>query len=93
MDRWRRHSTASHAWLSHLHRAARAASKCCFTAHDGAVDRAHAAAGVQCDPGSALVRAMDGYASLHTARNKQAAGDRYARARLRGDHSLTPSSS
>jgi adenylate cyclase len=87
-DRWRRHSSA-HAWLSHLHVLRVQQASAAFTAHDGALARAHSAAGVQCDTGSPLVLALDGHASLHTARNKQAAGDRYAQAlRLRGDHSL-----
>jgi adenylate cyclase len=87
-DRWRRHSSA-HAWLSHLHVLRVHQASAAFTAHDGALARAHAAAGVQCDPGSPLVLALDGHASLHSAGNKQAAGDRYAQAlRLRGDHSL-----
>ncbi|MCC2674572.1 MAG: hypothetical protein K0R58_1519 [Ramlibacter sp.] len=87
-DRWRRHSTA-HAWLSHLHVLRVQQASAAFTAHDGALARAHAAAGVQYDPGSPLVLALDGHASLHTARNQEAAADRYAQAlRLRGDHSL-----
>ena len=88
VDRWRRQSVA-HAWLSHLHVLRVQQASAGFTAHEGAVARAHSAAGVQGDPGSALVLALDGHALLHTALNKQAAGDRYAQAlRLRGDHSL-----
>ncbi|MEJ5992630.1 adenylate/guanylate cyclase domain-containing protein [Ramlibacter sp. PS3R-8] len=88
VDRWRRQSIA-HAWLSHLHVLRVQQASAGFTAHEGAVARAQSAAGVQGDPGSALVLALDGHASLHTALNKEAAADRYAQAlRLRGDHSL-----
>ncbi|WP_332825213.1 adenylate/guanylate cyclase domain-containing protein [Ramlibacter sp.] len=88
VDRWRRHSIA-HAWLSHLHVLRVQQASAGFTAHEGALARAHAAAGVQGEPDSALALVFDGHAALHTARNRQAAGDRYAQAlRLKGDHSL-----
>jgi adenylate cyclase len=88
VDRWRRHSIA-HAWLSHLHVMRVQQASSASNAHERAVARAHAAAGVQGDPDSPLVLAFDGHASLHTARNRQAAGDRYAQAlRLCSSHSL-----
>jgi tetratricopeptide (TPR) repeat protein len=89
VDRWRRHSIAQ-AWLSHLHVLRVQQASSASNAHEGAVARAHAAAGVQGDPDSPLVLAFDGHASLHTARNRQAAADRYAQAlRLCSNHSLT----
>jgi class 3 adenylate cyclase/TolB-like protein len=87
-ERWRRHASA-HAWLGHLHVLRVHQASAAFTGHDGALARAHASAAVQCDPGSALVLALDGHAALHTAHNWQAAADRYAQAlRLRSDHPL-----
>jgi len=87
-DRWRRHATA-HAWLAQLHVLRVQQAGAGATHHDGALARAHAAAGVQWDSGSPLVLAVDGHASLHTVRNLEAAADRYAQAlSLRDDHSL-----
>jgi adenylate cyclase len=87
-ERWRRQAMA-HAWLAHLHvlrvRQAGASISC----HDQALARAHAAAAVQCDPESPLALAVDGYASVHGARNLQGAADRYGQAlSLRPEHSL-----
>ncbi|MBE7366942.1 adenylate/guanylate cyclase domain-containing protein [Ramlibacter pallidus] len=87
-DRWRRHAMA-HAWLAHLHVLRVQQAGAGVRGHDQALARAHGAAGVRCDPESALVLALDGHASLHGARNLQCAADRYAQAlSLRGDHSL-----
>ncbi|MDB5958694.1 adenylate/guanylate cyclase domain-containing protein [Ramlibacter sp.] len=88
VERWRRHASA-HAWLAHLHvlRVQQAGSG--ITGHDQALARAHAAAAVQNDPGSPLVLAVDGHATLHGAGNLEGAADRYAQAlSLRSDHSL-----
>lgn len=88
VDRWRRQSIA-HSWLSHLHVLRVQQASAASSVHEGAVARAHAAAGVQGEPDSPLVLAFDGHASLHTACNRQAAGDRYAQAlRVSSNHSL-----
>lgn len=87
-ERWRRHATA-HAWLAHLHVLRVQQAGAGATHHDRALARAHAAAGVQWDSGSALVLALDGYTLLHTVRNVEAASDRIGQAlSLRGEHSL-----
>lgn len=87
-ERWRRHAMA-HAWLAHLHVLRLQQAGAGFRGHDQALARAHAAAGVQCDPESSLVLALDGHAALHGARNLQSAADRYAQAlSLDPEHSL-----
>lgn len=87
-ERWRRQALA-HAWLSHLHVLRVLQAGAVVSAQDHALARAHAAAGVQCDPESPFVLAIDGRACLLGARNLQAAAERYAQAlALRPDHSL-----
>jgi tetratricopeptide (TPR) repeat protein len=88
LERWRRHPTG-HAWLAHLHvlRVQQAAAG--FARQDAALAHAHAGVAVQCDPGSPLVLALDGHASLHGLRNAESAAERYGQAlSLRPRHSL-----
>ncbi|MDE2607667.1 MAG: adenylate/guanylate cyclase domain-containing protein [Burkholderiales bacterium] len=88
LERWRRHPTG-HAWLAHLHvlRVQQAAAG--FAREDAALAHAHAGVAVQCDPGSPLVLALDGHASLHGLRNAESAAERYGQAlSLRPRHSL-----
>jgi TolB-like protein len=88
LERWRRHATA-HAWLAHLHVLRVQQAGPGVTAQDQALARAHAAAGVQSDPASPLVLAVDGHACVHGLRNLEAAADRYKQAlSLRDNHSL-----
>ena len=88
LDRWRRYP-AAHAWLGHLHVLRVQLASAGLTRQDESLAHAHAAAAVQADPVSPLLLAIDGHASLHCARNLEAAAERFAQAlTLRPDHSL-----
>jgi adenylate cyclase len=88
LDRWRRHP-AAHAWLGHLYVMRVQQSAPGITRQEEALARAHAAAGLQGDPASPLVLALDGHAWVHCARNMEAAAERFRQAlSMRPDHTL-----
>jgi adenylate cyclase len=80
-ERWPRHA-AAHAWLAQLHVLRVQQAMGGMALGEDTLARTHAATAVQCDPGSALALAMEGWVLVHVERDVEEAQERYARALL-----------
>jgi tetratricopeptide (TPR) repeat protein len=80
-ERWPRHASA-HAWLAQLHVLRTQQGLGGKLLGEDTLARTHAAMAVQCDPGSALALAMEGWTLVHVVRDLDDARERYAQAQL-----------
>ena len=88
VERGRGHA-APHAWLAHLHLLRLRQQGAGPAGPDAAAAREHAAAALQCDPGSVTALAIQGQCFLHAAQDTEGAEECYARAlATRPDHAL-----